>query len=195
MAAHDVVGDAEPEPGALADALGGEERIEDALQMLGSDAAAVVLDLHRHVAVARLGRDPDGAAVADRLAGVHDQVQEHLLELLRHAADGRQLDVEALDPSAAAQLGGRHVQHVLEQLVQIGRLAQLAAGVREALHAAHDLRRPVDALDRFLDQLLSLGDQLGLRLRPAGALELAAHRLPVRWRAARGSSARTRSGC
>ena len=54
---------------------------------------------------------------------------ERLLELLRHAVPGRQLDVEALDPRAAAQLGGRHAQDILEQLVQVGRLAQLAAGV------------------------------------------------------------------
>src|SRR5215470_11715244 len=66
VAADDLRGDGEAEPGALAALLGGEERIEDLVVELLGDAAAVVDDLDvgggglgagadRHVAPARAG--------------------------------------------------------------------------------------------------------------------------------------------
>src|SRR5690606_4024144 len=47
----DAVGDRQAQPGAAADRLGGEERVEDALLQVGRDAAAAVLELDPHVVV------------------------------------------------------------------------------------------------------------------------------------------------
>jgi len=47
--------------------LGGEERIEDPVQDLGIDSAAVVLHVHADGQAERLGPDPDRAALADRV--------------------------------------------------------------------------------------------------------------------------------
>ena len=64
--AHDLVADREAEAGAVG--AGREERLEDPRQIVGADAAAVILDLDRDVrAVARLARDGDlGAGRATR---------------------------------------------------------------------------------------------------------------------------------
>src|SRR5262245_59048235 len=61
VASHDAVTGGEPEPGADADLLGGEERIEDAPQVLGRDAGAVVADRDQHRVAAHLRAQPDPA--------------------------------------------------------------------------------------------------------------------------------------
>src|SRR5205085_880131 len=48
----DVAHDRQAEPGALAVGLGGEERLEDALAILGRDARPGVLDLYDQVMIA-----------------------------------------------------------------------------------------------------------------------------------------------
>src|SRR3954463_13477540 len=53
---HDAVGNREPQPGALADFLGREERIVDPRQLLRGNAGARVADLHDR-AVLVLARD------------------------------------------------------------------------------------------------------------------------------------------
>ena len=50
-----AVGDAQSQSGAVADALGREERVEDLRQVLVGDAAAVVGHLDDDFAVCRLG--------------------------------------------------------------------------------------------------------------------------------------------
>src|SRR4051794_19912382 len=74
----DAVAHRETEAGALADGLGAEERLEDALRDLGRHAAAVVANRHDGRAVAGEGRDPDVARAGDGIAGVADEMQEHL---------------------------------------------------------------------------------------------------------------------
>ena len=98
-----------PEPGALALLLGGEERLEDLAQVLGRDAAAVVLDHERGIiarghdvgaAMLEIARDRDPAggdrdppapiaAITDRVARVDREVDDHLLELRRIGAHRR----------------------------------------------------------------------------------------------------------
>src|SRR3972149_6586849 len=62
------------QPGALSLGLGGEEGIEDALQVLLRDADPGVLNRNGHRAPGLTQNDAYGAAVANRLDGVTDQV-------------------------------------------------------------------------------------------------------------------------
>ena len=57
----DLVADREPEPGALADRLGGEERVEDPADDVGRDAGAGVADARTAVASSAPGLDGDRA--------------------------------------------------------------------------------------------------------------------------------------
>src|SRR5690606_10310223 len=86
----DLVRDREAEPGALADRLGREERIEDAFEVGFGDALAVVLDDDDRAPAENLRADRDAPAIVlDRLRGVADQVQQHLVDLRRRAFDRR----------------------------------------------------------------------------------------------------------
>src|SRR5215813_7291566 len=84
---NDAVGDRQPETEALADRLGGEERIEHPFDLVMGNAMTVVGYRDRH-AVA-LGRDGDPDAwphpAGDRVERVPYQVEDHLLELDRHS--------------------------------------------------------------------------------------------------------------
>jgi hypothetical protein len=89
---HDPVGDGEPEPGAF---RGREERIEDARQVVGGDARAVVrhgeLDLARQRPT---GADLDAPLPLHRGRGVQEEVDDDLLEARGVAVD----DQRALEP-------------------------------------------------------------------------------------------------
>ena len=74
---HDAVRGREAEAGAVADVLGGEERVEDVPAVLGGDAGAVVGD----AGTVAPGRDRDGAALAEDVDRVVEQVGPHLVEL------------------------------------------------------------------------------------------------------------------
>ena len=54
-----AVGDAQAQAGAVADALGGEERVEDVREHVAGDAAAIVGHLDDDLAVNRAGADRD----------------------------------------------------------------------------------------------------------------------------------------
>src|SRR5439155_6011500 len=56
------------------------EEIEDARQVLGTNAPAFVSDLHRDVILLPLDRDLDARPARAVLAGVVEQVREHLRE-------------------------------------------------------------------------------------------------------------------
>src|SRR6185503_6139646 len=101
VALDDAVRDPEAESGALL-RLRREERLEDPrLRLLIHAHAAVLhLDAHgveRHAAlgldvVAR--RDAERAALGHRLGRVEEQIEQHLLQLVRRGADLRQRRVE-----------------------------------------------------------------------------------------------------
>src|SRR5690606_3497116 len=98
VAAHDAEDGGEAEAGALADALGGEERLEDLVEVFGGDADAGVADGQAHVVAgfdfsgeARVGlgdfKDAglkrEGAAGGHGVAGVDGEVEQDLVELGR----------------------------------------------------------------------------------------------------------------
>src|SRR5438034_534838 len=77
--AHDRVRHRQAEAGPLSDRLRREKRLEDPMEMLFWNAAARVVETNPGLARAGAGRDRDRAARLDRLAGVDDQVEEHLV--------------------------------------------------------------------------------------------------------------------
>ena len=90
--AGETVGHRQPQSGALADRLGGEERLEHLVDDVGGDPGAVVgdgeADVVACIQVARLrqgdrpGRDRDASRALERIAGVDRQVQHHVVELV-----------------------------------------------------------------------------------------------------------------
>src|SRR3954465_4314711 len=83
MLLDDLVRDRKPEPGALTDLLGSEERIEDLRYDVFRDAMAVVGDIHAHLTVRRHpgGNGNLAAVVVGGLCGIGDQIQENLIDL------------------------------------------------------------------------------------------------------------------
>src|SRR5450755_4709829 len=87
MAVDDRSRDSQSLAAAAADLLGGKEGVEHALGDLRGDTAAAVNDSDRYVVRRGGGADVDAAALAgvsdhvgDRVTGVDDQVEDHLIE-------------------------------------------------------------------------------------------------------------------
>src|SRR5688572_12275627 len=87
--------DGEPLAGTFADGLGGEERIEDLVEMLRGNAAAVVGNAHFDDVLPGTRAHGDEAAgfegfssFIDRVRGVDDEVEKDLVQLA-DAADDR----------------------------------------------------------------------------------------------------------
>ena len=103
----DVPGDAEPEAGSVADLLGREEGLEDPGQVLAGNARAVVGDLAPDGLVVGPGPDRDESQVgatlpADGLGCVHQDVEDHLVQLPHVAQDGR--DFSEVDQASCGVL-------------------------------------------------------------------------------------------
>src|SRR5688500_17765636 len=84
--AHDTVRDAEPQTGADTDRLGGEERIEDAPQVLFGNTDAGIFDLEARAALFVEQRAHGDRVIfdvtrLDGLRGVDQQVEHDLTEL------------------------------------------------------------------------------------------------------------------
>src|ERR1035441_1496375 len=91
----DAVGDGEAEAGAapvarLGHCFGGEERIVDALEILGSDAGAGVGDQRLDVPVGQRGH-AQTAAAGHGFLGVQQEVEKDLLQLAGVAVNGGEL--------------------------------------------------------------------------------------------------------
>src|SRR5712671_4423226 len=98
----DAVCDREPEAGPTADVLGREERLEDASEALRRNARTVVADADARIGVVEARADPDVAAGGRGVAGVRQQVHEHLVHAAGIALDRRQRLVVAMDGHAVA---------------------------------------------------------------------------------------------
>ena len=148
---HDAVDGGEAEAGAVARALGGEERLEEPRLDGTVHADAVVAHGQRHVGawiyprvegrilggqgdVRRLDGEP--AAVGHRVARVHREVDDHLFELARihpHPPGVRRRHEGQVDVLSDQPL--EEIRRVLDQLVQVEhlRLEHLLAAEREQL--------------------------------------------------------------
>src|SRR3990172_779859 len=92
----DAVADRQTEARALADPLGREEREEDLAQHLGGHATPRVLDVELHPTVLHARAQGDATVPADGIAGVVDEVEQDLLELVRAGDELRELWRELL---------------------------------------------------------------------------------------------------
>src|SRR5215470_10953364 len=79
----DSIGDRQAEAETIADALGGEERIEDAADNLRFDAGAIVGHADQHCVVGGARGDPDPriGLASDSVDGVTYEIEDDLLEL------------------------------------------------------------------------------------------------------------------
>ena len=153
----DAVADRQAEARALARLLRREERVEDAAQRLGAHAGAAVAERRRHGAVATPRADAQRAlrrssVGAHRLLGVDDDVQEHLLDLVRveHRLRQRRVELQLGLDVADAQVVVAQLQHALDERVEVRRLLLRPAPARERQQVRHDLRCALGlAVDRL----------------------------------------------
>src|SRR5579872_4873868 len=87
---NDSVTHRKPQARALARALGGEERIVNAVQILGGNAVAGVDHVHECSTFTGGRLHFQHSTAFHRVAGIEKQVQKYLLELSRVALDGRE---------------------------------------------------------------------------------------------------------
>src|SRR5437588_78965 len=151
--------DRQPQPGALALGFGREERLEHPGGDVFGNPRPRVSHAHGDDVLRPLGRDPDPArrrVARDRLAGVVDQVHEHLLDLVGvhlHLGKAR-LHVQGRLDLVGHQLVADQHQRGVEQLVDrlAPPLALLAAGERQQVF--DDGRRPLRLLTDHQERLL-----------------------------------------
>src|SRR6185437_13275338 len=101
--AHDAEADGEAEP--YAGRLRREERLEDLLAQIRGDARPGVLDRDREEGALHARADHERAAVGHRVRRVEEEVEEHLLELVRIAEHlghrpARAEEADPLEPRA-----------------------------------------------------------------------------------------------
>src|SRR5215831_7048936 len=120
------VANAQAEPGSFPDLFGGEERVKDTIGLMNSVTIVAERNLDK-IALAG-GSDVDSGAAArfpHRVIGVVEDVEEHLLKLLRVPNDERQVVLKLLrnrDP-AAMEVVGAQLDRPLQDRVQLDRLA------------------------------------------------------------------------
>src|SRR5437899_3217589 len=173
----DLLRDRHAEPGAVL--LGGEERVEDAVELLGRDARAVVAQADGGEPVAVLQEEVDAPAFRDgceRVDRVVEDVGEHLPELLGVGLNGGAGDVVARDRHLGrvelrAQLRQRRVDDVREIdqreaiVLLLGELEEVRDPVLDTLELIERDLGVLDVLDRgrilahLLDKALRRGDR------------------------------------
>src|SRR5690606_37453860 len=177
----DAVDHHEAEPGALADRPGGEEGLEDAVEVLLGDALARVLDHDLHVRVVGARDDADLTALGHRVARVEAEVGDAELELRAIARDGGALRAEVetqrdvgrkdaeeelleraeglIDLERLRGFGGRVPPEHEEFARELGGALHGAVGLFEHLRAAraellppaHDVDEAADGLEEVVE--------------------------------------------
>src|SRR5688500_14792402 len=97
MFADNAIAEAETEAGAFAGGLGGEERIENFVEMIPWNAGAVVLDRDADVSGIGFGGDANDAVTFDVfecLAGIVEDVEDDLLELVTVTENFREVRIK-----------------------------------------------------------------------------------------------------
>jgi len=150
MFLHDRVRHREAQPGALADFLGREKRVEDLGLEILRDTRPVIVDFDDN----RLARvvvprphDEHAAPVRrqHRLLGVDDQVEQHLLHLMRVGERGGQPRGERVNHGDVGDplLVRPQPERLAHDLVDVDHRAGRLALAREGEHGAHDLGGPL----------------------------------------------------
>ena len=148
MVAHDAVGERQAEAGAGADRLGGEEGLEDLVAQLVRHAGTGIEDLDDRVAALGPGDHLDVVPGPAGIAGVGEEIHQHLGKALRVAVD--------LEPRAdvCAEL---HALALVGQADQPDRLRDQFFHV-DAFRGAADRSAATEAHQRLQDR----GDAPGL---------------------------------
>ena len=182
---------AETQPGALADALGGVEGLEDAIQLVGGDAMAGIADGDGDEVALDAGMGAHGrhvAAGADLhlqrplpvhgVAGVRGHVDDGGVELARVRVDEAGLvRRRERDVDARAGQGGDHAAHRLQVGVHVEQLGLQGLPAREGEQLAGQLGGAVGGVG---DGVGVAGAPLLAEARPAQQVHRAAdHRQQV----------------
>ena len=77
--------------------------------------------------------------VGNGMAGIHQQVHEHLIQLRGHAPDQRQRTVVLVDRAFVLEVVPDDVEGRVDPLVQVGHLPLGFADARKILQVTHDL--------------------------------------------------------
>lgn len=158
--ANDAGDDGKAEPGADTDRFGGEERLEDAGLELERNAGPIVLDVEEDAAGAGAGAQHNAAGTTgggNRLLTVHEQIENHLLELDGIGERGREIGCEMdLDSDAGAlEIVGAQAEGALDDFVEAnGRTVQLGLA-SEHEQAADD----VGGAFGFLTEAMGIGER------------------------------------
>src|SRR5438034_6357970 len=91
--ANDRIRHRETEPGPLPYWLGRKKRLEDPIQMIARDSAPGIGKADPRFCSRDTGGDGDRPMGVDRVAGIDEQIQEHLVQTRRQALDLGQLTV------------------------------------------------------------------------------------------------------
>jgi hypothetical protein len=152
-------------------ALGGIERLEKPVVVLGANTRSGVPDQHldgpglrrarghRDVPFSRRRRD-------HRIHRVHDQVEQHLLQLdriaCRRGQHGRQIDFDA--SPAADQFAVEQSDRRIDETVDIDRLGPCLAFFQQIAKSENDLARAIVLVNDIPEGIADL-DEVGRFLR------------------------------
>ncbi len=186
---HDGARDGQSLPGAAPDLLGREERLEDARGDRRRHTRAVVADVDDYTVAVEEAPDADRAALtlgtesfADGVGGIHDQIQENLVQLSRIARNGRELAQVELHVGDVFYLVAGDGQSIRDAAIDVVTCDLALTGVSELAHGGYDLSHPshpfVDTLECQLHVGPELG-QLGLDPVPNRSSSSGAHRAPL----------------
>ena len=157
MLLDDRIRDGQPQAGSLPHLFRREKRIENPrLHVVGHARTVVVHFEHDRVAVGVVPRAHDQRAAAVRadhgLFGIDDEIQQHLLNLVRVREHLRQAGRQRLEDVDVAQplLVRAQRERFPHDLIEIDHRARRVALAREGQQVAHDLRGALRfAQDRF----------------------------------------------
>ena len=167
---HEAVDHRQPQAAALAEALGGEEGLEDPRLrgLVHADAGVGDADAHmaagQHLGLGRLGRveqalvglDAQLAALGHRVAGVDRQVQDRALELVRVGARD-QAPVRRLQrgqqPHRVRQRAHQQLRGIGHHLADIDRARRQRLLAREGQQPADQVGAAVRGLQRRRQEL------------------------------------------
>ena len=160
MLLHDYsVRDSQTLPRALTDRLGGEEGVEYfRLVCLGNAATRIAHpDLNGRSVAAGGDVDPAHAAgilhhIGNRVSGVHDEVQDHLIELPGQAGYRRQFRIEIRrELGQVFPFAPRNQNGALDGAIDVHRHLLDRPRMREFLHGEHDARDMIDSFEQLFD--------------------------------------------
>lgn len=170
----------QPEARALPWWLGGEERREELRQHVDCDARSVVVDEQLPLSVLERQTQPHRAKPRLRLAGVQQQIDEHLRERTCLGAYPRGLGTVDLDTHLGVLFHRRHHLHAaVDDGPEIERLRLAPRGTAHLEQPAHDgvdsFHLGFDAIDDLEGLVVLLSAQPKDREVPENARERVAH--------------------